>query len=190
MTTYEAAIPGTIWNETERHVVQVNGVWQLAPGQADAPYVNDPNDPGGPTKWGQSQRQIQLDTGRAWSVAEIQALTVDYVVRRWKPIYWLFVYEAITAQIVASKIFDIDVNANDFRGVELVQGACCDLGQVINIDGGFGIHTLAAVNALDAQALVNATAKRQLAFYYSLNNPKEMPGWIVRARYLTTKGTI
>lgn len=187
-STYEAAIPGTIWNETARRIILVNGIWQLAPGQTDAPFVDDKSDPGGPTKWGQSQRQLQKDTGRLWSADEIAALTVDYIVKRWQTRYWNTIFESINAQNVASKILDINVNAEPPEDVLCVQRACADLGQVLSIDGDFGGGTLTAVNSCDPQALINQTARHQLLFYRGINNPAEQHDWYIRASYLTTKG--
>lgn len=199
---YNAAIPGTILNETDRHVMLVAGVWQLCPGEPDAPYVDDPNDPGGPTKWGQSQRGLRLEAGltpeqidalepdgEPWPASQIKALTVDWVVKRWQPRYWQPEWAGV-AQVCASKLLDMSVNMGPKRAVKLVQEACCDVGHPLDIDGDFGFNTLAAVNSLDPQAVVNAAAKRQLAFYENLHNPAEMPGWRVRAAYLATAGTI
>jgi len=191
MSIYELAIPGTIFNETDLHVVQVNGVWQLAPGQNESDaYTNDPDDPGGPTKWGQSQRQLQIDTGQLWSAAEIQALSVDWVIQRWKPLYWFPIYEAIESQNVASKVFDIGIIAGPARAIMILQAALWASGHTIEIDGSFGPITLEAANSQEPQSLIDTISIRQADYFRGINNPAELHDWLVRAQYLATSGTI
>lgn len=127
-------------------------------------YVNDPDDPGGETKYGISKR--------SYPDLDIAALTVEQA----RDIYWRdFVRPARIDQIrhrdVAEQILDWYVNSG-VKGIRSLQKA---LG--VASDGVIGPETLSALNKLkDARMIFH----ERLRFYAKLRKPKFMLGWINR----------
>lgn len=135
-------------------------------------YVNNPNDSGGPTKYGITQADMP-----GVSIADI---TTEQAVAYYTEHYWKPLYSQITAQLVAEKIFDMGVLFGVGTAVGVLQLA---LGLVV--DHAFGPNTLAAVNQSDASALLS-TYKANLVthtFNIATANPKDrvfLKGWANR----------
>ena len=71
--------------------------------------------------------------------------------------------------------FDFNVNAGPHRATVTLQRA---LG--ITSDGVFGPQTLAAVQAANANDLIEKFSAEKIAFYDSLNQPRFIHGWLNR----------
>jgi lysozyme family protein len=99
-------------------------------------YVNNPNDSGGATNMGITQRDLPG--------IPIQNLTVAQAIAYYQEHYWKPLYSQINSQAVANKLFDMGVLLGVGKAVTLLQNA-------LNLctDGIFGPHTLDAINAAD-----------------------------------------
>lgn len=171
MSTFELAIPTII-----RH---------------EGGYINNPNDPGGATRYGISLRWLKsiglygdINGDLHVDIKDIQALTLA-TAERFYQVYWWdhYGYGRIDAQVLATKILDMAVNMGAPRAHRIVQTA---LGA--HPDGILGPNTLAGLNAVsEAPLLLLARIQGlQAAFYTGLvsNNSRLaefLPGWISRA---------
>lgn len=144
-------------------------------------YVNDPNDPGGETKYGISKRSYpQLDIR---NLTEEQAKEIYY--RDWWDRYR---YGGINDQALATKIFDMAVNLGARQAHKLLQRAANEVigHQNIAEDGIIGPQTLAAVNSVDSKRLLSALRNHQSNYYRELARKnsslaKFLRGWLNRA---------
>jgi lysozyme family protein len=156
-------------------------------------YVNNPNDPGGATKYGVSLRwlkakglipEIELmenHPGSDTPLADVQQMTVDIATSFYQKYWWLPAYEEITSQAVATKVFDTAVNVGAGRAARFLQQAS----GVIQ-DGDIGPATLAAVNEMPSLGLIIRFQDIQAQFYRNvvLAHPSEagfLSGWLARA---------
>jgi lysozyme family protein len=144
-------------------------------------YVNNPNDPGGATNFGISQRSFpNLDIK---NLTRQQAIEI-YLNNYWNPQN----YSNINDQNVATKVFDFAVNAGPLTSNKLLQQACNTLGTspALKIDGNLGPASIKAINSLDSDNLL-ATFRTELVDYYTglcNKNPKFnifLKGWLKRA---------
>lgn len=140
-------------------------------------YVNDPQDPGGETKYGISTR--------TYPNLDIRSLTRDQAVEIYHRDFWLpNHYDRIQDPEVAAKIFDMAVNMGSRTANRLLQRACnrtrdaaCDVGE----DGVMGPITLEAVNLHPCPGWLLATLRLLAVEYHlGLRNPRFLAGWIKR----------
>lgn len=126
--------------------------------------VDDPNDPGGLTNFGISQR--------AYPGVDIRGLTAATASDIYGRDYWARVAGDSLPIGVDLMVFDMAVNAGVERSAEILQG-CVGAAQ----DGAIGPATLGAVQqacaADNGAGLVSLLATRQQGFYESLG------GWSI-----------
>lgn len=134
-------------------------------------YVNNPNDPGGETKYGISKR--------SYPNVDIKNLTVEQAKDIYRRDFWRF--SGISNQGVATKIFDAYVNMKH-DAVKIVQGLVG-----VKVDGWWGANTETAVNQMDPAKFL--TIFRQLLVNHYLDIVRLHPGkaeflkdWLRRAR--------
>ena len=140
-------------------------------------YANDPDDPGGETKYGISKRQ--------YPNLDIATLTLDQAKAIYRRDYWK--YDGISDQAVASKLFDMAVNLGAFQAHRLLQRALNRIiaGPIV-VDGEFGAKSLEGVNAAPPTALLLELRAEQAVHYANLvmTRPvlgKFLLGWMRRA---------
>jgi lysozyme family protein len=129
-------------------------------------YEDDPDDPGGATKYGIDQRSHPDVNIR--NLTESQA----------KYIYWTeWTSEGAGnfPEPLRQVYFNYCVNTGKSRAAKLIQQA---LG--VTADGIIGPKTMAAIKATDALGLALATIEKGNAFYRALNRPKFLQGWLNR----------
>lgn len=142
-------------------------------------YVNDPDDPGGETKYGVSKK--------SYPHVDIASLTIEQAKDIYYEDWWLpLKCPQILDDKVAQKYLDTCVNTGKGTGTKILQRALQMIGYRITVDGAIGPKTLAAVNAADPQALLVAMRQQQKAHYAQLiqKNPKLEKfrrGWMARA---------
>lgn len=163
-------------------------------------YVNDPDDPGGATKYGvtiHTMRRLGLDlTGDGQvSVADVTALTQAQAVEIF--IYHYFNAPRIDAlpQPLQATVFDMHVNAGA-NAIKLLQRLLNDMGQDVAVDGKIGPHTVRATYAAYQDApdhIADAYSIARRAYYYTLADRRPASrkyarrrdggkgGWIKRA---------
>ena len=142
----------------------------------EAGYVNDPDDPGGETKFGISKK--------AYPDLDIQNLTRDDAIEIYYRDWWLkYRYCELRDDQLAGKVFDLSVNMGPAAAHTHLQLAVMKTSdKIIKLDGIIGPQTIAAVNAHPSPRLLLAELKLMTIKYYAdINNPKFLRGWIYRA---------
>lgn len=115
--------------------------------QHEGGYTDNPADPGGATNMGIEQRDMPT--------VPIRDLTVEQAKNYYYDMYWKPFYTLISAQSIASKLFDLGVLFGIGTAVRNLQAALD-----VEMDGIFGPGTLAAVNAaVPASLLVKFQAE-------------------------------
>jgi lysozyme family protein len=135
-------------------------------------YVNNPNDSGGATKYGITQRDMPD--------VNIADITPEQATAYYVEHYWKALYSEIESQDIANKIFDMGVLFGVGTAVRLLQ-----TGLNLIVDGAFGPATLAAVNEADPYSLLQAYKTTLVSHAIGIANaqPKDrvfLAGWIKR----------
>lgn len=144
-------------------------------------YVNDPNDPGGETKFGISQQ--------TYPELNIKHLTLDDARYIYKRDYWnpLRLDEIIDFK-VAGEIFDTAINTGIRQAGLIVQEALDFLGELLIIDGIIGPRTVLGINIWclrDSESLYKALNGEQYRVYKKIVKKKPhlkrySRGWLRR----------
>lgn len=146
--------------------------------------ADDPDDPGGITKYGISLRSYP-HLGRDG----IRNLTVEQARDIYYRDWWLKLKcPGIENDVIAQKLLDISVHVGPRTGVKILQRALREAGQVVVVDGKIGPQTIGATNRADPDALLAAMRRLQAAHYRTLfkRNPrltKFEGGWMKRAAF-------
>jgi lysozyme family protein len=140
-------------------------------------FVDNPNDPGGATKWGISQRTYPL--------LDIRALTEQDAIAIYKRDFWAFQYDRMP-YVVAAKVFDMAVNMGAKTAAKILQRAV----EVV-ADGIIGPATIKAIESADEAVLLGNITLEQLKYYKAVvkNKPTTavfMAGWTKRANWHPT----
>lgn len=163
-------------------------------------YVNDPDDPGGATKYGvtvHTMRRLGLDLDRDGDVdaTDVQRLTVDQAVAIFKTHYFEKPGIDNLPGALQATVFDMYVNAGS-NAVKILQRLLGEFGEPVAVDGALGPMTAAATARAWAKAgdyMVDAYGIARRNYYYALadNRPASRKyarrqdggkgGWIARA---------
>ena len=163
-------------------------------------YVNDPDDPGGATKYGvtlPTMRRLGLDlTGDGKiSAADVKNLTRAQAVEIFVEHYWRRPRVSELPDALQPSVFDMYVNAGA-NAVKVLQRLLAEMGHDITADGVIGAQTIAAAHAAadaapDLMADAYGIARRN--YYYALADARPASrkyarrrdggkgGWITRA---------
>lgn len=142
-------------------------------------YVDDPTDPGGPTKYGISQQQYpNLNIEK---LSYLDAKEIYY-----KDFWQQFGLGIIPSDEIATKCFDLLVNMPPKNAVKCFQRALMACGHRLKWDGILGPITLKTLQAADPVALLPAMRSEQAGYYERLilKKPefeKFRGGWLKRA---------
>ena len=142
-------------------------------------YVNHPSDPGGETKYGISKRSDPNVDIKNLTVEQAKAI---YLRDFWKP----GPYDAIFDDAFATKLFDTAINVGPKRAYRFAQQAVNAAGGNLTTDGIIGPKSIAQINAVHPQKLIDAFRSIQAEYYNSLvkADPKKsvfIRGWLIRA---------
>jgi lysozyme family protein len=133
--------------------------------QFEGGYVNNPDDPGGPTNLGVTQATLSTYLGRQAAIAEVKALTPATVA----PIYRLKFWDHVSGDQlpigVDLAVFDFGVHSGPKRGIIGLQRALGGLAD----DGNLGPLTLAAAAAADPAKLIGELCDERLKFLQGLS---------------------
>lgn len=163
-------------------------------------YVNDPDDPGGATKYGvtiHTMRRLGLDlTGDGKvSEADVRKLTREQAEEIFVEYYYRLPRIAELPEVVQPSVFDMYVNAGA-HAVRILQRLLNDMGHSLNTDGAVGPATIEAARAAAAIAPEHFTDAYGIArrnYYYALGDARPTSrkyarrkdggkgGWITRA---------
>ncbi|MEL6521281.1 MAG: holin-associated N-acetylmuramidase [Pseudomonadota bacterium] len=163
-------------------------------------YVNDPDDPGGATKWGVTigtMRRLGIDLtgdGRV-SVADVKKLDRAKATEIYIEHYFNRPRIAELPQSLQASVFDMHVNAGA-NAMKILQRLLRQMGQEVSVDGVIGPQTIAAAKAAEREAphhLADAYGIARRNYYYALadRRPRSRKyarrrdggkgGWIARA---------
>jgi lysozyme family protein len=134
--------------------------------EGGATITNDPDDPGGLTKWGVSQR--------AYPDVDIANLTKEQAKEIYRRDYWDRCHCDRFQQQLALAIFDAAINQGPHKAIRLLQRALR-----VTEDGVVGEETEDAANrAYPGEVLIEYLSHR--AAEYARLNPKYHRGWFAR----------
>jgi lysozyme family protein len=143
-------------------------VKQVLDAEGNATVTNDPDDPGGLTKFGISQR--------AYPLLDIANLTRDEAVAIYARDYWQAAHCVFLPEPIDFYVFDSAVNQGAGYAVRQLQEV---LG--VSVDGVFGRRTRAAVNDADRHELgALFMAERALDYAALAKFSKYGRGWLKR----------
>ena len=139
-------------------------------------FVDDPHDPGGATNLGVTLHTLAAWRGEPVTVEQVKALTPADVEPIYQADYWNVARCGDCPAGVDLMVFDEAVNQGPGRAIRTLQAAVG-----VAADGAFGPATLAAVQASDPAATINAIAADRDAFYRALPTfPRFGHGWLAR----------
>lgn len=138
-------------------------------------YSNDPHDHGGETKYGISKA--------AFPYLDIKNLTLLQAKQVYLDHFWLpYQIAAINNQHIANFIFDLLVNMGPGHDTQIVQRACNNLENDLDVDGRMGPHTLQAINGADPDKLKAQIVIEANKFYINLHQPVFLKQWLARVK--------
>ncbi len=146
-------------------------------------YSNHPNDSGGETNLGISQKFLNsIEDYRV-----VKDLSYEDVKALYKKHFWFF--GTIESQDIANKVFDMSVNMGLKTGIRLLQlsiNDCCNNEANVDIDGLFGPKTIFSSNFLPSGLLINLLRLNSIIRYTKIVNGDSsqrvfLLGWIRRA---------
>lgn len=143
-------------------------------------YVNDPDDPGGETKYG--------ITKRSYPDLDIRNLTKDEAEAIYRRDWWnRYQFGAYPDGHVAAKIFDLAVNMGALSAHIILQRALRAAGRPEIIDDGIiGAKTMTALRRAPGDVLLaairsEAAGRYRLLAELKLSRQKYLKGWLARA---------
>lgn len=145
-------------------------------------YTNDPDDPGGETKYGISKRSHpNVDIKNL----DETAAKIIYAMEYWGGINGNEV--AKKSERVAIKLFDMAVNLGQYRASRMFQQALNQSSRVepkLEEDGRIGNGTLRAIDLVPEAFLLEFMTILLEQYYERIGNEKFLKGWLRRARAL------
>jgi len=141
-------------------------------------FTDNPNDRGGPTKYGISQR---------WNPdVDVRELTRERAIEIYWERYWRGRGYERLPEAVAIKVFDLAVNLGDRTAGRCLQRALRACGTAVKVDGRIGPETSGAVRWTD-EAVLLAALRSEAAGEYRLRVARDSDqaaferGWLNRA---------
>lgn len=139
-------------------------------------YVNDPQDPGGETKFGISKRSYPL--------LEIKELTLPQALDIYKRDFWdLNQLSEVDDQLLADEIFEMSINTGARSAWQCVQRTINRCGGAVYVDGRVGSKTLGWLRPglLNFKWVLDHFRVESALYYAQLpNSQKYLRGWILR----------
>lgn len=132
-------------------------------------YVNDPDDPGGPTKYGVTIGTLRDIRGYA-SIADVQALTVADAIEIYQRYYFVQPKIELLPTPLHPTVYDMNVNAGG-NSIKILQRLLHEFGEIVSVDGALGPQSLAATTrAYDnaGQYLVDAYGIARRNYYFRI----------------------
>ena len=148
-------------------------------------FVNNPNDPGGPTSMGITLAVLQTWRQTPLNAQDVASLTVKEASAIYEAKYWRAVCgDRIASQAVANHCLDMSVLRGTGAAAKSMQGA---LG--LTQDGAVGPKTLAALNSNDPAQFLNLFRANCVASFVNIVRARPtslefLPGWIRRSEQM------
>ncbi|GFE51657.1 hypothetical protein So717_34100 [Roseobacter cerasinus] len=163
-------------------------------------FVNDPDDPGGATKYGvtiHTMRALGIDLDRdgAVTISDVRALTKEHAIEIFEKHYFEKPLIALLPQVLHATVFDMYVNAGS-NAVKILQRLLREMGHKITVDGILGPQSIAAAQAAYLEApdfLADAYGIARRNYYFRIADRRRASrkyartraggkgGWIKRA---------
>lgn len=138
-------------------------------------FVNNRNDPGGPTNFGITLRVLQgcgelgdADLDGDIDIDDMQILTKDVAISIYRDLYWRG--DGIFSQAIAEKHFDMSVNMGVVTASKYLQLACLQLDTNLSIlvDGVIGPKSVETINCLPEEDIMAALVKLHAGHYWNI----------------------
>ena len=135
-------------------------------------YSNDPDDPGGETRWGISSVAFPDANIRTREDAK-----EFYRINFWEK----YKCDQIKSIILAAEIFVAVVNVNAVKVIGYLQTACNNLGASLEVDGLIGPKTISFLNSFKhPKAIVSGLEGEMYKHYVEQGKKKYISGWLIR----------
>jgi len=152
-------------------------------GDKSGAYHKDPNDKGGETKWGISKN--------AYPDLNIATLTYKKAATIYSTVYYNPLYESITSERIAFKLFDMSVLMGPKTPIKLLQRVLKNILKLrLKVDGKYGPMTHAALesaNKTQERAIysnfLEKLGKRLGWISLKPGNGKYLTGWLRRVNF-------
>lgn len=153
--------------------------------QAEGGYSENPQDPGGATNLGITQRALSDWIGSPATIDQVKALTPDSVAPIYEAHYWDAISGADLPTGVDLIAFDCAVNQGPGIAARFLQEAAG-----APVDGVVGPHTIAALKTAPAASLVAAiTVLRRERYEATANFATFGAGWLRRLDEVSSLAT-
>lgn len=126
-------------------------------------FVNHPRDPGGMTNLGVTKRAWEEYTGHEADEAEMRSLTPDLVKPFYKSRYWDKIKGDDLPSGVDYAAYDLAVNSGPARAAKYLQQIAG-----VTVDGAIGPKSLAAINVVPADEMIDALCGMRMDFLKAL----------------------
>ena len=158
-------------------------------------YVNDPDDPGGPTNFGVTQATLASWRGHPVSADDVRSMDISEARNIYKRRYYQRPKIDQLPEPLQPSVFDMNVNAGG-NSIKILQRTLREFGKDVSVDGALGPQSIGAVNDAYNEAgdyLVDAYGIERRNFYYRLADRRASSrkyarrkdggkgGWIKRA---------
>ena len=155
----------------------------------EAGYVNNPNDPGGPTNKGITLATFRRFLKPSGTIADLKNLSVAQAVAIYKKRYWSVILADDLPPGLDYSLMDFAVNSGPSRAVKKLQAIL-----KVPVDGRMGPVTLAAVNATYVRDLIISLNESRLAYMKRIRGGKSWKifgrGWARRVASVLDKSLI
>ena len=166
--------------------------------QHEGGFINHPNDRGGPTNWGVTQKTfneyMSKVTGRPYqsTLDEIKSMPIGNAILIYKSLYWdKMAGDKIKKYAIAAAIFDQAINRGTSSAVKQAQRVLKTSFNYPSIaeDGVMGAGTITALNTVDEAKFLNSYLQESILTYKKIvqNNPTQsvfLNGWLKRVESL------
>lgn len=155
-------------------------------------YTDDPDDSGGPTKWGVTLKAYSQFMGRPVDPEEIRALTIEQVSPFYEDRYWeAMLCDKMRDAGTAIAIFDTGVLSGTSAAQVIAQQALVLCGAELTMDGIIGPTTVELLNQVPRAKFLSSFTSILLRRIDDIiaRRPKDekfRKGWINRAQRLLT----
>ena len=152
-------------------------------------YVNDPDDPGGATKYGVTigtmrRLNVDVDGDGDVDIADVKALTIEQAHAIYKQHYFVRPRIAELPSVLRANVFDMQVNAGG-NAIRILQRMLALFGRPVKVDGTLGPQTIGAANSAAGDApdhISDAYAIERRKYYFALANRRPASRKYARTR--------